>query len=195
MLGSPQTTPGKISAAADRIAAIWSSHQDDEYFDPGGVPDPVRGSLQLVFCDPGILGPGWNAYDELRDQFTGHGLQLPVEVAAMSTVRLSAGEEFRPAPGTTGSQGRMIRPQRFAHGLLPCFGQSDPVLWRIHGEVQSQSHIRRSVPLCQRSVKSSAQPLRNPWTAEPVEPFEAGMGFAPEWLIWTAHMKDPHDRP
>ena len=74
LLGLPQTTPGKITAAADRIAAIWSSHQDDEYFDPGGVPYPVRGSLQLVFCDLGTPGPGWNAYDELRDQLVARGL-------------------------------------------------------------------------------------------------------------------------
>ena len=58
LLGLPQTTPGKITAAADRIAAIWSSHQDDEYFDPGGIPYPVRGSLQLVFCDLGTPGTG-----------------------------------------------------------------------------------------------------------------------------------------
>jgi hypothetical protein len=74
LLGLPQTTPGKITAAADRIAAIWSSHQDDEYFDPGGVPYPVRGSLQMVFCDLGTPGPGWNAYDELRDQLVARGL-------------------------------------------------------------------------------------------------------------------------
>ena len=74
LLGLPQTTPGKITAAADRIAAIWKAHQDDEYFDPGGVPYPVRGSLQLVFCDLGTPGPGWNAYDELRDQLVARGL-------------------------------------------------------------------------------------------------------------------------
>ena len=74
LLGLPQTTPGKITAAADRIAAIWRAHQDDEYFDPGGVPYPVRGSLQLVFCDLGTPGPGWNAYDELRDQLVARGL-------------------------------------------------------------------------------------------------------------------------
>ena len=74
LLGLPQTTPGKITAAADRIAAIWTSHQDDEYFDPGGVPYPVRGSLQLVFCDLGTPGPGWNAYDELRGQLVARGL-------------------------------------------------------------------------------------------------------------------------
>ena len=74
LLGLPQTTPGKITAAADRIAAIWTAHQDDEYFDPGGLPYPVRGSLQLVFCDLGTPGPGWNAYDELRDQLVARGL-------------------------------------------------------------------------------------------------------------------------
>jgi hypothetical protein len=74
LLGLTQTTPGKVAAAADRVAAIWSSHQDDEYFDPGGVPYPVRGSLQLVFCDLGTPGPGWNAYDELRDQLVARGL-------------------------------------------------------------------------------------------------------------------------
>ena len=40
LLGLPQTTPGKIAAAADRIAAIWKAHQDDEYFDPDGIPYP-----------------------------------------------------------------------------------------------------------------------------------------------------------
>ena len=35
---------------------------------------PGRGSLQLVFCDLGTPGPGWNAYDELRDQLTARGL-------------------------------------------------------------------------------------------------------------------------
>jgi N12 class adenine-specific DNA methylase len=74
LLGLPQTTPGKIAAAADRIAAIWKSRHNDTYVDPAGVPYPVRGSLQLVFCDLGTPGPGWNAYDELRDQLTARGL-------------------------------------------------------------------------------------------------------------------------
>ena len=74
LLGLPQDTPGKITAAADRIAAIWAASEDDEYFDPDGVPYPGRGSLQLVFCDLGTPGPGWNAYDELRAQLTTRGL-------------------------------------------------------------------------------------------------------------------------
>ena len=34
----------------------------------------MRGSLQLVFCDLGTPGPGWNVYDELRDQLAARGL-------------------------------------------------------------------------------------------------------------------------
>jgi N12 class adenine-specific DNA methylase/SAM-dependent methyltransferase len=74
LAGLPQAAPGKITAAADRIAAIWAAHDDDEYFDPGGIPYPVRGSLQLVFSDLGTPGPGWNAYEELRDQLVARGL-------------------------------------------------------------------------------------------------------------------------
>ena len=58
LVGLPQTVPGKIAAAADRIAAIWRAHRDDEYQAPDGTPYPVRGSLQLVFCDLGTPGPG-----------------------------------------------------------------------------------------------------------------------------------------
>jgi hypothetical protein len=76
LAGLPQTTPGKITAAADRITAmaIWKARQDEDYFDPGGTPYPVRGCLQLVFCDLGTPGTGWNAYDELRDQLVARGL-------------------------------------------------------------------------------------------------------------------------
>ena len=74
LVGLPQTVPGKIEAAASRIAAIWQEHRDDEYLRPDGTPYPARGSLQIVFCDLGTPGPGWNAYDELRDQLTARGL-------------------------------------------------------------------------------------------------------------------------
>ena len=75
LLGLPQTTPGKISRGRrpDR-RDLERRTSDDEYFDPGGIPYPVRGSLQLVFCDLGTPGPGWNAYDELRDQLVARGL-------------------------------------------------------------------------------------------------------------------------
>src|SRR5690348_13686355 len=74
LVGLPQRTPGKIEAAAACIAAIWRAHRADEYLAPDGTPYPVRGSLQLVFCDLGTPGPQWNAYDELRDQLAARGL-------------------------------------------------------------------------------------------------------------------------
>ena len=74
LVGLPQAVPGKVAAAADRIAAIWQAHRDDEYQAPDGTSYPVRGSLQLVFCDLGTPGPGWNVYDELRDQLAARGL-------------------------------------------------------------------------------------------------------------------------
>jgi N12 class adenine-specific DNA methylase/SAM-dependent methyltransferase len=74
LVGLPQTTAGKTAAAAERIAAIWRQHRDHEYRAPDGTPYPVRGSLQLVFCDLGTPRDGWNAYGELRDQLVARGL-------------------------------------------------------------------------------------------------------------------------
>ncbi len=74
LAGLPQTTPGKITAAATRIAAIWRAHRDEQYLAPDGNPYPIRGSLQIVFCDLGTPGPGWNAYTELRDHLAARGL-------------------------------------------------------------------------------------------------------------------------
>ena len=74
LAGLPQDTPGKIDAAAGRIAVIWEAHRDHQYTAPDGRPYPVRGALQLVFCDLGTPGPGWNAYDELRGQLAARGV-------------------------------------------------------------------------------------------------------------------------
>src|SRR5262249_48033429 len=74
LVGLPQDTLGKTAAAAGRIAAIWAANHDREYRGPDGTPYPVRGSLQLVFCDLGTPGPGWNVYDDLRDHLPARGL-------------------------------------------------------------------------------------------------------------------------
>ncbi|MGI8449300.1 MAG: hypothetical protein ACR2MP_19395, partial [Streptosporangiaceae bacterium] len=74
LAGLPQSAPGKTAAAAARIAAIWEAHRDREYHAPDGTPYPVRGALQLVFCDLGTPGPGWNVYDDLRGQLTRRGM-------------------------------------------------------------------------------------------------------------------------
>src|SRR6266498_812989 len=74
LIGQPMTIPGKIGAAASRIAAIWEAHRDDAYQSAGDHGVPVRGSLQLVFCDLGTPGDGWNVYSELRSQLAARGL-------------------------------------------------------------------------------------------------------------------------
>lgn len=60
----------KLKAAADRIAAQWNQTRMNQYTDPlTGEPSPVRGGLQLVFCDLGTPKPGleqFSAYTHLR---------------------------------------------------------------------------------------------------------------------------------
>ena len=74
LLGRPMTVPGKIGTAAGRIADLWHAHRNDTYPGPDGQDAPVRGSLQLVFCDIGTPGDGWNVYGELRDQLAARGM-------------------------------------------------------------------------------------------------------------------------
>ena len=74
LIGEPMTIPGKVDAAAARITAIWEAHRHDVYTTADGQDSPVRGSLQIVFCDLGTPGDGWNVYAELRDQLTARGL-------------------------------------------------------------------------------------------------------------------------
>jgi hypothetical protein len=74
LVGLEQRTPGKIAVAAERIASIWRDHREREYRAPDGAAYPVRGSLQLVFCDLGTPGPDWNVYDDLRQQLAARGM-------------------------------------------------------------------------------------------------------------------------
>ncbi|MEI2638996.1 MAG: hypothetical protein V9F03_08400 [Microthrixaceae bacterium] len=58
---------GKLTVAAQRIAAIHHATRDLRYVDEGGQITLRPGALQLVFCDVSTpAGAGWNAYDELR---------------------------------------------------------------------------------------------------------------------------------
>jgi N12 class adenine-specific DNA methylase/SAM-dependent methyltransferase len=74
LLGQHMEVPGKIGAAAGRIAGLWRQHRDDAYPGRNGRESPVRGSLQLVFCDIGTPGDDWNVYEELRDQLVLRGI-------------------------------------------------------------------------------------------------------------------------
>jgi N12 class adenine-specific DNA methylase len=66
----------KVEVAADRIAAIHAEHRDDVYRTASSEPDPVRGSLQLVFCELGTPKPdgSWSVYGELREQLAERGV-------------------------------------------------------------------------------------------------------------------------
>lgn len=67
--------PAKVEVAADRIAGIWQAHREDVFVDVAtGAESAQRGALQLVFCDLGTPGDGWNVYQELRDQLVARGL-------------------------------------------------------------------------------------------------------------------------
>jgi N12 class adenine-specific DNA methylase/superfamily I DNA/RNA helicase len=73
----PQLTddPQKIDHLAEDIHAEWLAHRDDIYPGEDGQPDPVPGSLQLVFCNEGVpKAEHWNLYDELRTLLIGRGL-------------------------------------------------------------------------------------------------------------------------
>jgi N12 class adenine-specific DNA methylase len=74
LTGQPMTVPGKVGAAAGQIFALWQEHRDDTYPAADGTQSPVRGSLQLVFCDIGTPSDDWNVYEELRDQLTALGM-------------------------------------------------------------------------------------------------------------------------
>lgn len=68
--------PGKIEAAADRIASIWEQNKDRVYADPKtGEEDPIKGAMQIVFLDIGTpTGTGWNGYDTLKAELVSRGL-------------------------------------------------------------------------------------------------------------------------
>jgi N12 class adenine-specific DNA methylase/SAM-dependent methyltransferase len=76
LVGLPPPETGKLDIAAQHIARIWQQHRDDTYTDRDGNLLPVRGSLQIVFCDLGTPGHNarWSAYDYLRGKLTGYGL-------------------------------------------------------------------------------------------------------------------------
>lgn len=72
---SPTLGGSKIDVAADLIAQIWAENRHNVYLDPTtGEESPVRGALQLVFCDLGTPGSGWNVYDTLREELYARGL-------------------------------------------------------------------------------------------------------------------------
>ncbi len=80
MVGQEPDGPGKLDAAADRIARTWEEFRDRTYTDREGEPSPLPGALQLVFADRGTPSEEsrkrgrFIAYDYLRDELTRRGV-------------------------------------------------------------------------------------------------------------------------
>lgn len=77
-LVSGETVAGlcKLDLAAEKIVELWEASRQNSYIDAGtGEPSPVRGALQLVFCDLGTPSAGgWSAYEELRALLAARGI-------------------------------------------------------------------------------------------------------------------------
>ncbi|MFB8241684.1 helicase-related protein, partial [Kitasatospora purpeofusca] len=80
MVGREPDGPGKLDAAADRIAAIHHEYKDRRYTNRQGDPSPLPGALQLVFADRGTASEDnrklgkFIAYDYLRDELIRRGV-------------------------------------------------------------------------------------------------------------------------
>ncbi|MGO2170501.1 MAG: helicase-related protein [Micrococcaceae bacterium] len=76
VLPATPSGPSKVDVAADMIHRVWNQHADRSFTDPTtDEPSPVRGGLQLVFCDLGTPNKDrWNVYDELRAQLQQRGM-------------------------------------------------------------------------------------------------------------------------
>ncbi len=71
----PPGDGGKLTVAAQRIAAVHHASRDLRYTDEHGQLTLRPGALQLVFCDVSTpAAAGWNAYDELRDLLVRRGI-------------------------------------------------------------------------------------------------------------------------
>ncbi|HEX5657342.1 MAG TPA: SNF2-related protein, partial [Polyangiales bacterium] len=75
LLQADTAEPQKVDVAADRIASIYQQARERTYNGPGGTPHPVRGALQIVFCDLGTpKTTRWHVYGELRERLLAKGL-------------------------------------------------------------------------------------------------------------------------
>lgn len=70
----PTSVP--LAVVADNIARIHREHQAEVFTDPRtGEESPLRGALQIVFCDLGTPNKDrWNVYDELKAQLVTRGI-------------------------------------------------------------------------------------------------------------------------
>ncbi len=66
--------PSKVSTAAKLLHRVWEQTRDYTYLDPTGQPSPVKGALQVVFCDLSTPGSGFHVYGALKDALVQRGM-------------------------------------------------------------------------------------------------------------------------
>lgn len=66
----------KLDVVAENIATVWAATRENEYLGATGETSPIRGGMQMVFCDLGTpKNDGrWDAYHELRNLLVERGL-------------------------------------------------------------------------------------------------------------------------
>jgi N12 class adenine-specific DNA methylase len=83
---------GKLTVAAQRIAAIHHATRDLRYADEHGQLTLRPGALQLVFCDVSTpAAAGWNAYGELRTLLVRRGID-PASIRCMQEAQTDVGK-------------------------------------------------------------------------------------------------------
>ena len=83
-LANLEPDPGntRADAVAEQVARIYHATADNEYLTEEGERSPIRGALQLVFCDRGTPRPdGPSVYSNLKDLLV-EQYQVPAEKIA-----------------------------------------------------------------------------------------------------------------
>ncbi len=67
---------GRAGAVAEQIMRIHHANADTVYRDDAGAPAPIRGALQIVFCDRATPNKDgrWSIYDGVRDELVARGM-------------------------------------------------------------------------------------------------------------------------
>lgn len=67
--------PVKLDSVAETVYAEWKRTRENEYLDETGQPSPVRGGMQMIFCDLSVPNDRrWDAYSELKAQLVDAGM-------------------------------------------------------------------------------------------------------------------------
>jgi N12 class adenine-specific DNA methylase len=165
----PTLTPAisKADAAADEIHKLWLATKDNEYPDANGDISPVKGALQLVFCDFGVPGDPsrFSVYDELKTQLVARGMN-PDSIRFMQDYKKPAQQaglfeacrngRVSVLIGSTETMGTGVNVQHRMVGLVDLDCPWRPAdLEQRHGRILRQGNQNSEVRLTQVVTKGS----------------------------------------